>query len=109
MSLQATDLVGGPLKACDSAVACIPFAHDAWPVRSLQFLRCLHCKNLLEELGVVEGKRDWDVRVLFAIESGSRARGFASPDSDCDARFESARVRMVGIADRLLRDERFLP
>ena len=28
-----------------------------------------------------------EVRVLLAVESGSRAWGFASPDSDFDARF----------------------
>jgi uncharacterized protein len=32
-------------------------------------------------------EREYDVRVLYAIESGSRAWGFASPNSDYDARF----------------------
>ncbi len=32
-------------------------------------------------------EREHDVRVLYAAESGSRAWGFASPDSDWDVRF----------------------
>ncbi len=32
-------------------------------------------------------ERDEDVRIVFAVESGSRAWGFASPDSDFDVRF----------------------
>ena len=34
-----------------------------------------------------EVERDHGVRVLWAVESGSRAWGFPSPDSDCDCRF----------------------
>jgi predicted nucleotidyltransferase len=41
--------------------------------------------RVLEELQRVERERN--VRVLYACESGSRAWGFASPDSDYDVRF----------------------
>ena len=40
---------------------------------------------VLEELQRIE--REHDVRVLYACESGSRAWGFASTDSDYDVRF----------------------
>ena len=40
---------------------------------------------ILDVLSDIE--RSEDVRVLFAVESGSRAWGFPSPDSDYDARF----------------------
>lgn len=45
--------------------------------------------RILEELRALEARHD--VRILFAIESGSRAWGFPSPDSDYDARFVYAR------------------
>jgi predicted nucleotidyltransferase len=41
--------------------------------------------RIREELARVERERN--VRVLYACESGSRAWGFASPDSDWDVRF----------------------
>ena len=43
--------------------------------------------NLLvpQKLDVLEKRHD--IRVLLAVESGSRAWGFASPDSDFDVRF----------------------
>jgi predicted nucleotidyltransferase len=42
-------------------------------------------ERVREELARIE--REYDVRVLLAVESGSRAWGFASPDSDYDVRF----------------------
>ena len=41
--------------------------------------------RVLDELARIEERHD--VHVLFACESGSRAWGFASPDSDYDVRF----------------------
>lgn len=40
---------------------------------------------ILEKLKAIE--HQFDVRILYACESGSRAWGFASPDSDYDVRF----------------------
>src|SRR5262245_54567602 len=42
-------------------------------------------QRILHELAGIEAR--FDVRVLFACESGSRGWGFASPDSDYDVRF----------------------
>ncbi|MFK7784464.1 MAG: nucleotidyltransferase domain-containing protein [Crocinitomicaceae bacterium] len=42
-------------------------------------------QRILEKLNEIE--REHNVRILFAVESGSRAWGFASPDSDYDIRF----------------------
>ena len=42
-------------------------------------------KEIQENLDAIEKK--YDVRILLAVESGSRAWGFASPDSDYDVRF----------------------
>lgn len=41
--------------------------------------------QILDKLKQIES--EYNVRVLFAVESGSRAWGFASPDSDYDIRF----------------------
>lgn len=42
-------------------------------------------KLIVSKLREIEEKEK--VRILLAVESGSRALGFASPDSDCDVRF----------------------
>ena len=45
------------------------------------------------EAAIAAIEYEHDVRVLYAAESGSRAWGFASPDSDYDVRFIYARRR----------------
>jgi uncharacterized protein len=42
-------------------------------------------KEILKRLAAAE--KEHDVRIVYACESGSRAWGFASPDSDYDVRF----------------------
>jgi predicted nucleotidyltransferase len=48
-------------------------------------------ERIAAELARIESR--YEVRVLFAVESGSRAWGFASPDSDYDVRFVYAHPR----------------
>ena len=43
--------------------------------------------NVLVPEKLREIERTYHVQVLWAVESGSRAWGFASPDSDFDVRF----------------------
>ena len=42
-------------------------------------------EKILQSLRKIE--QDNNIKVLFACETGSRAWGFASPDSDYDVRF----------------------
>jgi predicted nucleotidyltransferase len=49
-------------------------------------------------------RRDENVRVLMVVESGSRAWGFPSPDSDYDIRFVYVRPRDAYLALRPVRD-----
>ena len=58
--------------------------------------------DILQTLADIEAQQN--VRIIFAVESGSRAWGFASPDSDFDVRFVYVRplkdyLRLEGIAD----------
>lgn len=59
-------------------------------------------ERILEELRKIEETED--VKIIMAIESGSRAWGFASPDSDYDVRFIYVRkkedyLKLEGVRD----------
>jgi uncharacterized protein len=58
-----------------------------------------YIRSRLDELAAREG-----VRILFAIESGSRAWGFPSADSDFDVRFVYIRPRSDYLSVREFRD-----
>jgi uncharacterized protein len=66
-------------------------------------------ERVLAALGDVEGESG--ARVLLAVESGSRAWGFASPDSDYDVRFIYVHPREWYLSLEERRDviERMLP
>ena len=57
-------------------------------------------KQILEQLSTIEQQRG--LKILFACESGSRAWGFHSPDSDYDVRFIYMHPKpwYLGIEDR---------
>ena len=44
-------------------------------------------ESILKSLETIE--KENNIRTLYAVESDSRARGFASPDSDYDVRFDA--------------------
>lgn len=64
-------------------------------------------KMILEKLHEIEEKEN--VRILLAVESGSRAWGFASPDSDYDVRCIYVRPREDYLRLDPLRDVIELP
>jgi len=64
-------------------------------------------EEILAALTQIEQREN--VRILYAVESGSRAWGFASPDSDYDARFVYVRPIEDYLRLRPLRDVIELP
>ena len=58
---------------------------------------------------LIQIEKEYDVRILLAVESGSRAWGFASPDSDYDVRFIYARKKEAYLRLEEARDVIELP
>ena len=59
-------------------------------------------ERIIEELKKIE--RDENVKIIMAVESGSRAWGFASPDSDYDVRFIYVRLKEAYLRLEPIRD-----
>lgn len=80
---------------CSEAIArflfCVPRpdrycqSSNRWAFRNTGYLTKIVHKEILEQLDMIE--REHEVTIIFAIESGSRAWGFPSSDSDYDVRF----------------------
>ena len=64
-------------------------------------------ETILSKLNEIESREN--VRILLAVESGSRAWGFASPDSDYDVRFIYVRPREAYLRLEKTRDVIELP
>ena len=64
-------------------------------------------ETILKKLNEIEKKES--VRILLAVESGSRAWGFASPDSDYDVRFIYVRPKEEYLRLEKVRDVIELP
>lgn len=65
------------------------------------------CETIIRKLHEIE--KTENVRILLAVESGSRAWGFASPDSDYDVRFIYVRPKEDYLRLEKIRDVIELP
>ena len=64
-------------------------------------------ERIIQKLYEIE--KEHNIRILLAVESGSRAWGFASPDSDYDVRFIYVRQRDDYLRLNAMRDVIELP
>ncbi len=79
--LHLTDLNTG--KCVDAAIPCLPFIRQY--LKMFQTDTSDYCTKIITRLSEIE--QEHSVEILYAAESGSRAWGFESPDSDYDVRF----------------------